>query len=205
MKIVLIGAPASGKGTQAQFLAKEFNLKHISTGNMFREIMSYENPLKSEVESYVSNGKLVPDEITLNLVLNTLSNQNIQNFLLDGFPRNLNQAKMLTNAIGIDYAIYIDTDYNEIVNRSLNRLVCPSCKKNYNKTKLINYVCDSCNAQLTTRTDDNEIVIKQRYNEFINSTYPIIDYYKNLNKLIIVNGNENPETVFKNIKVKIVK
>lgn len=204
MKIVLIGAPASGKGTQASLLSKEYGLVHISTGDIFREILSGDSALKNEVESYVNNGMLVPDELTLKLVLNRLSQDDVKNgFLLDGFPRTLVQAELFKKYQDIDYAVYIDASYETLLSRSLNRLVCPSCKKIFVKTKHNTDVCDECGTKLTTRADDNEQTVQKRYNEFIKSTYPLVEYYQKQNKLISVDGNNSPETVFNYLKLKI--
>ena len=204
MKIVLIGAPASGKGTQSKLLSKEYGLVHISTGDLFREILSGDSPLKDEIESYINNGKLVPDELTLKLVLNRLNNDDVKNgYLLDGFPRTINQAEMFSKVADIDYAIYIDADYETLVSRSLNRLVCPKCKKIFVKSKINSDKCDECGETLTTRKDDNIETVKKRYDEFITSTYPLVDYYKSKGKLISVDGNDLPENVFKCLKSKI--
>ncbi len=204
MKIVLIGAPASGKGTQSELLSKEYGLVHISTGDLFREILSGNSPLRAEVESYVNNGKLVPDELTLKLVLNRLNNDDVKNgYLLDGFPRTIRQAEMFSKVADIDYAIYIDADYETLVSRSLNRLVCPKCKKIFVKSKINSDKCDECGETLTTRKDDNVETVKKRYDEFITSTYPLVDYYKSQGKLISVDGNDLPENVFNYLKSKI--
>lgn len=204
MKIVLIGAPASGKGTQSQLLSKEYGLVHISTGDLFREILSGNSPLRAEVESYVNNGKLVPDELTLKLVLNRLNSDDVKNgYLLDGFPRTIKQAEMFSKVADIDYAIYIDASYETLVSRSLNRLVCPNCKKIFVKSKINSDKCDECGTTLTTRKDDNIETVKKRYDEFKSSTYPLVDYYASRGKLISVDGNNSPENVFSYLKSKI--
>lgn len=206
MRIVLIGAPACGKGTQSALLSKEYNLVHISTGDIFRDILKQEGPLKQEVDKYVNNGLLVPDELTLKLVKNRLSQlDKNQGYLLDGFPRNVNQAKLLRDIAEIDYAIYIDTPFETLLSRSLNRRVCPSCKKIFVKSKYKSEFCDECNTKLTTRADDNEQMVEKRFNEFKKSTYPVVEYYENLGKLIRVNGEDLPENIFKFIKMKIDK
>lgn len=204
MKIVLVGAPASGKGTLASSLSKEYGLVHISTGDIFREILAGNSSLKQEVESYVNNGLLVPDELTLKLVLNRLSNDDVKNgYILDGFPRTLVQAKMFSQNVDIDYAIYLDVKYETLLERTLNRLVCPNCKKIFVKTKYNSDCCDECNTKLTTRADDNEETVAKRYNVFKESTYPLVSYYQDLGKLVYIDASGTPDEVLNSVKSKI--
>lgn len=204
MKIVLIGAPASGKGTQARLLSEKYGLVHISTGDIFREILKGDSPLKDEVERYMNNGLLVPDELTIKLVLNRLASDDVKNgYLLDGFPRTVNQAKLFKEQTDIDYAVYIDTPYETLVNRTVNRIGCPNCKKIFNKTSYNSDECDNCGEKLVSRADDNEETVAKRYNEFKTKSYPLVEYYKNQGKLISVNGDDLPENIFEILKSKI--
>ena len=204
MKIVLLGAPASGKGTQVGLLSNHFNLTHISTGDIFRDILKTNNDLSKEVEQYLLNGLLVPDDLTFSLVKQKLSKQDtLNNFLLDGFPRNINQAELLKTFTDIDYAIYIDLDFETLVSRCLNRKVCPSCKKIFIKTEHNSENCDVCGEKLIMRADDNREIKLKQYEEFKKETYPLVSYYETLGKLIIVNGNDTKENIFKFIKSKI--
>ena len=160
--------------------------------------------LEQEVESYVNNGLLVPDELTLKLVLNRLSNDDVKNgYILDGFPRTLVQAKMFSQNVDIDYAIYLDVKYETLLERTLNRLVCPNCKKIFVKTKYNSDCCDECNTKLTTRADDNEETVAKRYNVFKESTYPLVSYYQDLGKLVYIDASGTPDEVLNSVKSKI--
>lgn len=201
MNIILIGAPLSGKGTQAEIIAKEFELTHISTGEILREEIGNSSPLGLEVKQYLEHGKLVPDEIIIEVLKEKLSGLNNHNgILLDGFPRTLNQAKKLAKIIKIDKVFYLNANLEQLKQRIAGRFVCASC----NKTNTIldeNLVpCKFCGGQLIKRQDDTLEKFEYRFNEFLKSTYPVVEYYKKQNLLIEISASGSVQEISQNIK-----
>lgn len=201
MNIILIGAPLSGKGTQAEIITQEFGLTHISTGEILREEMGKSSPLGLEVKQYMELGQLVPDKIIIEVLKEKLSSLNTANgILLDGFPRTLNQAKKLTKIIKIDKVFYLKANLEQLKPRIAGRFVCASC----NKTNTIldeNLVpCKFCGGQLIKRQDDTLEKFEFRFNEFLQSTYPVVDYYKKQNLLIEISASGSVEEISQNIK-----
>lgn len=201
MNIILIGAPLSGKGTQAEIIAKEFELNHISTGEILREEMVNSSPLGLEVKQYMEHGKLVPDETIIEVLKEKLSGLNSHNgILLDGFPRTLNQAKKLAKIIKIDKVFYLNANLEQLKQRIAGRFVCASC----NKTNTIldeNLVpCKFCGGQLIKRQDDTLEKFEYRFNEFLKSTYPVVEYYKKQNLLIEISASGSVQEISHNIK-----
>ncbi len=201
MNIILIGAPLSGKGTQAEIITKEFGLTHISTGEILREEMKSQTPLGFKVKKYMDQAMLVPDKIIIEVLKDKLSSNNYENgILLDGFPRTLNQAKELAKIIKIDKVFYLKTNLEHLKKRVAGRFVCASC----NKTNTIldeNLVpCKYCGGQLVKRQDDTLEKVEYRYNEFIESTYPVVEYYKKQNLLIEISGENSVKEIFESIK-----
>jgi len=200
MKVILIGAPACGKGTQAKNIVETYGIPHISTGDMFRAILKEESELSKNLKSYMDEGKLVPDSIVMQVAMERLNKDDCKKgFLLDGFPRTLNQAKEMLKYIDFDIAIFIEVEYNSLVKRIANRLVCDSCGKIYNMETTTHTKC-SCEGNIIKRKDDTEEIISKRIEEFKELTYPVVDYFKSLNKLTVVDGNQTPEQVFADIK-----
>lgn len=198
MKIVLIGAPACGKGTQSQLICEKYSIPHISTGDMFRDAMREQTKLGEIVKKYLDKKILVPDEITLAVVKNRILKDDCKNgYLLDGFPRTINQAIEFSKVCEIDCAVYIETKFNSLIKRIENRLVCPNCKKIFVKGVYNNSICDVCSTKLVKRADDSLDVLKQRFEEFEKLTYPVIDYYKKCGKLKMINGEGTIEDTFK--------
>ena len=187
MNIIMMGAQGTGKGTVAGFLKEELNLPHISTGEIFRKNIKEQTELGKIATKYADEGKLVPDEITNEMVKNRLNESDCKNgFILDGYPRNIAQAKELDNILSqknenVDLVVNLNTPTDEIVERVMARRECPKCKKVYNM--ILNKpkngeLCDECGVELTKRVDDTEEKLKIRLNTFFTETKPVIDFYR---------------------------
>ena len=201
-----MGPPGAGKGTNAKRIASYYEIPHISTGDMFREAIKNKTPLGELANKYISEGLLVPDDVTIGLVKERLSKDDCKNgFLLDGFPRTMEQAKALTE-IGseisrpINYVINIVVPESILVDRISGRRVCKKCGAPYhikNMKPRVDGVCDLCGSELVQRKDDNEETLKSRLHEYHNMTEPLIAYYKGLNVLEDVNGTKDIDELFK--------
>lgn len=187
MNIIMMGAQGTGKGTVAGFIKEELNLPHISTGEIFRKNIKEQTELGKIATKYADEGKLVPDEITNEMVKNRLNESDCKNgFILDGYPRNIAQAKELDNILSqknenVDLVVNLNTPTEEIVERVMARRECPKCKKVYNM--ILNKpkngeLCDECGVELTKRVDDTEEKLKIRLNTFFTETKPVIDFYR---------------------------
>ena len=201
MNIVMLGAPGSGKGTTAKILAKELNIPHISTGDMFREQIKNETELGKLANSYISKGQLVPDSVTIDIVKDRLMCEDAKNgVILDGFPRTLEQAKALDEMlkemgreVNIVPEIIIPDDV--IIARILNRATCSNkeCGAIYNtkfKPSKVEGICDVCGAKLVIRTDDNEETIKNRLEVYRTNSEELIKYYKDRNVLVKISPDD---------------
>jgi adenylate kinase len=198
MRLILLGPPGAGKGTQAKLLAEKFNIPHISTGDILRDEMREDSSLGQKVARFVKSGELVPDETVVEVVMRRLNKSNAHSgFILDGFPRTLNQAEKLNDAlkkldIAIDLIIYFDTSDQVSIKRLSGRRVCKGCGANFH---LINMppakdgVCDFCGKELFLRDDDKEETVKKRLHIYKNQTASLIDYYKKNGKLREVSGD----------------
>ena len=202
--IVFIAPPAAGKGTQAQILKDKFGIAHISTGDLLREEVKKGTELGKQLSEQMKTGKLISDEIVTNLLKNRLLMSDTNNgYILDGYPRNITQAESLEKILNeinkpIDYVIYLDIDENTAMKRACGRLQCNNCGKIYNKyfnesKPKIENICDICNIELEHREDDNEDSFKIRFETFIESTKPLIDYYKNKDLLYIIDSSISKE------------
>ena len=198
--IILIAPPAAGKGTQAELLKQLYNIPHISTGDLLRNSLKEGNIYSSKIEKMIDEGMFVDDNIVLELVKNRINDQDCQNgYILDGFPRNILQAQLYSqylksSNIDLGIAILINLDKEEAKSRIKGRVYCPKCDRIYNlnnnKLKPINgNKCDFCGEELIRRDDDNEETYEIRYNEYINNTQPIVDYYRQNGILYNVDGN----------------
>lgn len=187
MNIIMMGAQGTGKGTVAGILREKLNLPHISTGEIFRKNIKEGTQLGKIATKYADEGKLVPDEVTNEMVKNRINEVDcINGFILDGYPRNLAQAQELDKILAeknnkVDLVVNLNTPTDEIIERVLARRECPKCKKVYNM--LINKpkngeICDDCNVELTKRVDDTEEKLKIRLNTFFTETKPVIDFYE---------------------------
>lgn len=202
MKLILLGAPGSGKGTQANLIAEKYNLPHISTGDIFRENIKNETPLGVKVKAVMNTGDLCPDDLTIEMVKDRLSKDDCKNgYMLDGFPRNLTQAKALDEFATPDIVIDIDVELAKIEHRLVGRRSCPKCAGSFH----IDFIgdrqnCPICGEKLIIRKDDNVETVKERLSVYKSQTAPLIDYYKNKNKLRVVNGDQSIDKVFCEIK-----
>ena len=209
MRLILLGPPGAGKGTQASSIVAEYGITHISTGDIFRHNIKNETELGKKVKSYLDNGQLVPDELTIDLVWDRLSNDDCKNgFLLDGFPRTINQAEALQKGLEerglkLEKVVNIDVDKNILVKRLSGRRVCKNCGETYhvdNKPTLKDGVCDKCSGEVIQRADDNEKTVLDRIEVYEKQTFPLIDFYKNLGLILTVDGTLSIEDVFSQIK-----
>jgi adenylate kinase len=208
-----MGPPGAGKGTMAKLIVSEYGLTHISTGDMFRDAIKEGTELGKLAKSYIDDGHLVPDEVTIGLVKERLAKPDCdKGFLLDGFPRTIPQAEAL-DLIGqeiarpIDGVINIDCEKEELIKRISGRRVCRACGAPYHITNMkpqVEGVCDLCNSPLYTRADDNEETVKIRLTVYNNQTKPLVEYYEALNKIVHINSNQEIELVIKEI-VKAVE
>jgi adenylate kinase len=198
MYIIVLGAPGAGKGTQADILSQEMNLPHIASGNLFRQALEKRTKVGLLAKSYMDKGELVPDEITIKMILERINQPDCASgCLFDGFPRTLHQAKVLDKALKeqgktIDKAIYIEVPNEELVKRLSGRWLCRTCQTPYHTISSPPKTpgkCDKCGGELYQRPDDREETIKDRLSIFFAQTVPMLDYYKKQGKLIRVNGN----------------
>ena len=205
MKLILLGAPGSGKGTQAVYITKRFNLSHVSTGDLFRDNIKKETPLGLKVKEVMETGNLCPDNLTVELVKDRLAMADcINGYLLDGFPRNLYQAKALDEFNAPDMVVNLVVDLGRIEHRITGRKSCPKCGASFHVDFIGNVnTCKDCGATLIVRKDDNHKTVKERLDVYKHQTEPLIDYYGKQGKLINVNGDQPIEKVFEDI-VKVL-
>ena len=205
MNIILLGAPGAGKGTQASKISDNYQLPHISTGDIFRENIKNQTPIGLLAKSYTDNGKLVPDEVTCQIVEERLSRTDCANgYMLDGFPRTIAQAEALDKIAKIDLVINIDVDFSLLLDRLCGRRVCKDCSESYHVTKLNGETkCARCGGELYQRKDDNPETVQSRLDVYKAQTAPLIEYYGKKGILFNVEGNAAPETVFAAIAAKL--
>ncbi len=198
MYIIILGAPGAGKGTQAEILSREMNLPRIASGDLFRQALEKKSELGLLAKSYMEEGRLVPDEIAIRMVLERISLPDcVAGCLFDGFPRTLEQAEVLDKALAeqgksIAKAIYIQVTKEEFLKRLSGRWLCRNCQTPYHlvtSPPKVQGKCDKCGGELYQRPDDNEETMRERLEVFFAQTAPILDYYRKQNKLIEVNGN----------------
>jgi len=212
MYIIFLGAPGAGKGTQAAELAKKLGLVHVATGDLFRQALERGTDLGLKAKSYMEKGVLVPSQITIDMVLERLSEPDCtKGAILDGFPRNLEQAEALDKALAqqgksIDNVVYIKVSEEELLKRLSGRWICRQCQAPYHATDSPPRVwgkCDKCGGELYQRPDDNEVSIKKRLEVYLAETAPLIDYYTQGSKLIEINGEGGVAEVGKRIKAAL--
>lgn len=213
MKIIMLGAPGAGKGTQAKRIAEKYNIPHISTGDIFRANIKNGTELGKKAKTYMDQGLLVPDELVVDLVVDRVAQDDAKNgYVLDGFPRTIPQAEALDAALEkindkIDYAIDVDVPDSNIIDRMSGRRACVGCGGTYhivyNPTKAED-VCDACGGQLILRDDDKPETVENRLKVYHDQTQPLIDYYTKKSILKSVDGTKDMNEVFENI-VKILE
>ena len=208
MKIVMLGAPGAGKGTQAIKIADKYDISHISTGDIFRANIKGGTELGQKAKSYIDKGELVPDEVTIGMLLDRIAQDDCKNgYVLDGFPRTIPQAESLTEALKsqgdrIDFALNIDVPDEAIIKRMSGRRACPKCGATYHivyaapKTENI---CDKCGTELIIRSDDKPETVKDRLNVYHQQTEPLIAYYKTAGVLREVDGTQELPKVFEDV------
>ena len=202
--IIFIAPPAAGKGTQSNMLKEKFGYNHISTGDMLREAINSGSEIGAEVKNIIDKGELVGDDLIIKLVKDKLTSLKGKPFILDGFPRTLNQAESLDKILTDDYiVIYLDLDESEAINRITGRLTC-NCGKSYNvnieelKPK-VDGICDKCGSILIKRDDDNVESFKVRFKTFLDNTDSILKYYEDKEKLIKIDVNKDVQDIFESI------
>ena len=212
MKIVMLGAPGAGKGTQAKMIAAKYGIPHVSTGDIFRANIKNGTELGKEAKSYMDKGALVPDELTVHILLDRVAQDDCaKGYVLDGFPRTIPQAEVLDAELTklndkIDFAINVDVPDENIVRRMSGRRSCPSCGATYHIVHIPpkqEGVCDKCGAALVQRDDDKEETVKNRLKVYHEQTQPLIDFYEKKGVLKNVDGTVDSEEVFAAI-VKIL-
>lgn len=209
MNIVLLGPPGAGKGTQAKMIIQQYSIPHISTGDIFRKNISEKTPLGIKAKEYIDQGLLVPDELTIDIVKDRLQqNDCAEGFLLDGFPRTVFQAEALDSFLKgfgkeIQVGLLIEVPREDILDRMTGRRMCLNCGASYhvtfNPTK-VEGKCDLCGSDVVQRKDDTEETVRERLNVYDKQTQPLIDYYKKYDKLEEVDGTQDIDKVFEDVK-----
>ena len=208
MKIIMLGAPGAGKGTQAKKIAEKYQIPHISTGDIFRANIKGGTELGMKAKTFMDQGMLVPDEITIGMLMDRIGQEDcINGYVLDGFPRTIPQAESLTKALAergekVDYAIIVDVPDENIINRMSGRRACLGCGATYHITfnpPVKEGICDTCGQELVLRDDDKPETVKKRLDVYHQQTQPLIDYYKNAEVLAEVDGTQPMDAVFQGI------
>jgi len=204
LRLIFLGLPGAGKGTQAEKIAKKFNIPQISTGDILRENVRNGTELGKKAKTYMDEGKLVPDDIIINMIKERLKNPDCANgFILDGFPRTIEQAGALEDISPIDYAIFIDVPTDVLIERLTGRRSCKKCNAvyhiKYNPPKKPG-ICDACGGELYQRDDDKVETVKKRIEAYNNQTKPLVSYYKEKGILITIDGNRPIDEISKDIQ-----
>ena len=205
MKIIMLGTPGAGKGTQAKQIAGKYNIPHISTGDIFRANIKNGTELGKKAKEYMDQGQLVPDELTCDLVMDRIAEDDCKNgFVLDGFPRTIPQAEALDAALtktgqAMDYAIDVDVPDENIVNRMSGRRACLKCGATYHIVSIPpkkEGICDTCGSELVIRDDDKPETVQKRLDVYHEQTQPLIDFYQKKGILKSVDGTQSMDEVF---------
>ncbi|HHH5923703.1 TPA: adenylate kinase [Listeria innocua] len=209
MKLVLMGLPGAGKGTQAEQIVEKYNIPHISTGDMFRAAMKNNTELGKKAKSFMDNGDLVPDEVTNGIVRERLAEDDAKNgFLLDGFPRTVEQAEKLENILSdlgteLDAVINIEVDKDVLMKRLTGRWICRTCGKTYHEIynpPKVPGKCDLDGGELYQREDDKKETVENRLNVNMKQTKPLLDFYSEKGKLHSINGEQDINDVFVDVE-----
>lgn len=208
MRLILLGPPGAGKGTQAAGIVEKYKIPHISTGDIFRQNIKEGTELGKKAKEYMDQGLLVPDELTVGLVTDRISQPDCGNgFMLDGFPRNVSQAVQLdaflkNNGIALDKVINIEVDKEKLVARAVGRRICKSCGATYHiefKPSKEEGVCDICKGDLYQRADDNEETVSKRIQVYLDETKPLADYYSKVGIIADIDGQQSIDKVSNDI------
>ncbi|MCI8458603.1 MAG: adenylate kinase [Clostridia bacterium] len=204
MKLVLLGAPGAGKGTQAVKIAEKYGIVHISTGDIFRKNLKEGTPVGLKAKAYIDKGQLVPDEVTCEIVAERLKEADCQKgFMLDGFPRNVYQAQALEKMTDIDVVLNIAVDLNKLMARLTGRRVCAACGESYHVSTFTQSKCLKCGGDVIQRADDTEETVGKRLQVYTEQTQPLIDFYQKKGKLQSVDGMAAIDDVFADV-VKVL-
>jgi adenylate kinase len=213
MRIILLGPPGAGKGTQAKTLAEKLNIAHISTGDLLRQNVAEDTQLGRKDEGFMHAGTLVPDELVGEMLIQRLKQPDIKaGFILDGYPRNLKQAETLDNILKernmeIDLVLYLDTSEPVIIQRLTGRRVCSVCGRNYHTKNMppeVEGICDNCGGKLYQRPDDQEATIKKRLEVYQEESFPLINYYQRKKKLFRLPADDEASIVLEKM-VRLIK
>ena len=213
--IIFLAPPAAGKGTLSEMLTEKYHYGHISTGDLLREEIKNKTEIGKQAESLMKEGKFVSDDVIINLIKNRITKDDCKNgYILDGFPRTIVQAEKydeLLEEIGKDLGvvIYIDIDKDMAMKRACSRITCPKCGRIYNKYSnemkpKVDGICDDCKVELTQRSDDSEETFVKRFDEYVNKTMPLYDYYKNKGVLETIKAYESKYDTF-NEAIKVIE
>jgi len=207
MKLIFLGPPGAGKGTQAERIAEQFEIAHISTGDMLRAEIRNATPLGAAAKSYIDRGELVPDEVIIGMVENRIKADDCRNgFLLDGFPRTTAQADALSKLVDIDSVVDIEVPFERLVARISGRRMCPDCGAAYHVSTFAGDNCPKCGGALYQRDDDREETVQNRLVVYEKKTAPLIAYYEERGKLFVVDGDaaidEVTESIVKGLSAK---
>lgn len=211
MNVLLFGAPGAGKGTQSALMVERLGYVQISTGDLFRKAIKEKTELGRKAQEFMDKCQLVPDSVTVSMVDEVLAQLGTKPFILDGFPRNVTQAESLAEllkkrGLSVDKAIFLEVPDSALLARLTGRRVCKVCGAVFHvdsKPPQQEGVCDVCGGQVVQRNDDKEEVIAIRLKTYRESTAPLRDYFQRLGKLVVVNGQQNTEVVFKDIELEL--
>ena len=213
MRLILLGPPGAGKGTQAKLLAEKFNIQQVSTGDILRQAVKNKTEMGLKAKSYMDQGKLVPDDVVIGIIKDRLNNPDCSTgFILDGFPRTIQQAEALSQALkkmkmDIDHLIDIKIDFDNLIQRLTVRWTCRECGEGFHKASnppTKEGICDKCNGELYQRDDDKEKTIQKRFEVYKNETEPVKDYYRKNGKLNTIKGDGSIQEIFSNITNLII-
>jgi adenylate kinase len=201
MKLIFLGAPGAGKGTQAEIVSERYNIPAISTGAIIREAIKNETEMGLAAKAATERGELVSDDVVIGIIKERLAKDDCANgFILDGFPRTVPQAQALSEmGVDIDLVVSIEVEDEAIVKRMSGRRVCPKCGESYHVSTKSDNVCDKCGEQLIHRDDDKEETVSARLKVYVDQTAPLIDYYTKNGKILTVDGMAAIENVFEQI------
>lgn len=201
MKIVLLGAPGAGKGTQAVKIAEKYGIPHISTGDIFRQNIKERTPIGIVAKGYIDGGNLVPDEVTVEIVRQRLCEKDCEKgYILDGFPRTVEQAEALGKMGGVDFVLDIVVPEEKLMARLTGRRVCAACGESYHVSQLGGgEICARCGGKLICREDDNEQTVRERLNVYHSQTQPLVRYYEEKGLLVSIDGDSDKDRIFQEI------